>query len=88
MSDAKQFINFDSTSWDSIEDTIDKINDIGCLQHSKTADGESIIFDVMRDEDGNDCLVTEVFQHNGFIRKNIYCPETLQVEELYERYYP
>lgn len=51
-------INFDSQDWDSIRDTINKINEIGEMQFGTTDEGEDIIFDVCRDEDGDDCLIT------------------------------
>lgn len=78
-------IDFDSTSWCSIEDTIKKINAQGEMQFGRTDNGELIVFDVQKDENGRDCLVTNVFQDNGWIRKNIYNPETLMCEELYRR---
>ena len=80
-----KMINFDPTSWDSIENTISKINEIGEMQFGETEDGEDIFFDLAKDEDGNDCLVTEVFQSNGWIRKNIYNPATCRVEEMYRK---
>ena len=80
-----KMINFDSTSWHSIEDTIAKINEIGEMQFGKTEQGEDIFFDLTKDEDGNDCLVTEVFQSNGWIRKNIYHPESCWIEEVYRK---
>ena len=78
-------INFNSQDWNSIKDTIDKINEIGCMQLGETADGEDITFSVVKDDDGIDCLVTEVYQENGWIRKNIYNPNDGIVEELYRK---
>lgn len=78
-------INFDSTDWNSIRDTIDKVNEIGCMQIGETSDGESIIFDVSRDDDGNDLLMTSVFQKNGWTRINYYNPVNYTIEELYKK---
>lgn len=78
-------INFDSKDWNSIKSTIDKINEIGCMQLGITAEGEDIIFDVCKDEDGNDCLTTEILQKNGWMRKNIYNPVWCTIDETYER---
>lgn len=74
-------IKFDSRDWSSIRDTIRKINDSGEMQFGRTEEGESIIFDVRDDH----TLVTEVLQHNGWVRQNIYHTEDLTVEELYKR---
>jgi hypothetical protein len=79
-------INFDSTDWNSIADTIDKINKTGEMQIGTTFDGETILFDVYCDKDGNDQLMTEVFQKNGWIRLKIYNPREYIVEELYHRW--
>ena len=84
---SKGMINFNSRDWNSIRDTIDKINEIGEMQFGKTEDGENIIFDVVNYGDG-DCLKTEVFQSNGWIRTNIYHPEDYSIEELYKKETP
>ena len=78
-------INFDSRDWNSIRDTIDKIKDFGELQVGKTENGETIIFDVCKDDDGNDVLFTSVIQENGFVRKNYYQLSDYSVEELFTR---
>lgn len=78
-------INFDSTSWSSINDTIQKINAFGEMQVGETDKKETIVFDIVKDEEGNDCLVTDVFQKNGYIRRNIYNPDTLTVQEIYTK---
>lgn len=81
----KEMINFDSTSWESIRETIDTINEVGEMQVGKTADGEDIHFNVAKYGD-EDCLVTNVFQSNGcWVRQNIYHPSDYTVEELYIR---
>lgn len=74
-------INFNSMDWDSITDTINKVNDIGCVQFGETDDGENITFDVT--EDGK--LHTTVFQHNGWERHNYYDPSNHTVEEVFRR---
>lgn len=78
-------INFNSQDWDSIQDTIDKVNQIGEMQFGKTSEDEDIIFDVYKDEDGNDCLVTQVFQKNGWMRKNTYNPVWRTIDETYKK---
>lgn len=78
-------INFDSQDWDSIKDTIDKINQIGEMQFGTTSEGEDIFFSVCKDEDGNDCLITEVLQENGWTRKNTYNPVYYTIDETYEK---
>ena len=80
----KKMINFDSRDWDSIRDTIQRINEAGELQFGKTSEGETIIFDVGHDGEG-DTLITEVFQDNGWIRKNIYHMYDHSIEELYHK---
>lgn len=79
-----KMINFDSRDWNSIQDTIDKINEFGEMQFGKTEDDEDIFFSVANFGD-EDCLVTEVFQHNGWVRKNIYHPKDHDIEELYRK---
>lgn len=78
-------IYFDTTDWSTIEDTIEKVNAIGCVQLGTTADGEAITFDVCSDADGNDVLHTTVLQHNGWERHNYYHPSDYTVEEMYHR---
>lgn len=78
-------IVFDSNDWASIRDTIKKIDEIGCAQVGKTQEGESITFDVGRDEDGNDYLITEVLQRNGWVRVNNYYPADYYFDETYRR---
>lgn len=83
--ESKTMINFDSRDWDSIRDTINKINEISELQVGETEDGETIIFDVSKNEDGEDILKTDVFQKNGWIRTNYYDPAEYIIEELYKK---
>ena len=78
-------INFDSSDWDSICDTIKKVNEIDELQYGKTSDDEDIIFDVCKDEYGNNCLKTDVFQSDGWIRTNIYNPTWYSIDEFYKK---
>lgn len=77
-------INLDTSDWNSIEDAIKKINEIGSMQVGTTSEGETILLDVGHDGEG-DTLITEVTQKNGWIRKNIYHKADLYCEELYER---
>ena len=77
-------IVFDSSDWNSIRDTIDKINEAGQMQVGETAEGETILFDVVDYGEG-DCLVTDVLQRNGWVRKNIYHPKDHDIEEIYCR---
>lgn len=77
-------INFDSTNWKSIEDTINKIKEVGEMQFGKTSDGEDIFFDVGHNEDG-DYLITEVLQHNGWLRRNEYHLSDHCVCETYKK---
>lgn len=77
-------INFNSTDWNSIRDTINKINKIGCMQIGETSRGETITFDVTNCGD-EDCLVTEVFQKNGWIHRRVYHPSDLTVEGSHKR---
>lgn len=79
------YIYFDSTDWSTIRDTINKVNEIGCPQLGTTDDGEDILYEVYKDEDGNDVLHTTVFQKNGWERHNHYCPRDFRVEELYRK---
>lgn len=77
-------INFNSIDWNSIEDTIKKINEIGQMQIGETSEGEMILMDVGHDGEG-DTLITEVCQSNGWVRKNIYHTASMYCEELYEK---
>lgn len=79
-----KMINFDSNDWNSIENAIKLINEIGEMQIGTTSEGEDILFDVGHDGEG-DTLITEVTQKNGWVRKNIYHVASLYCEELYER---
>lgn len=76
-------IYFDSRDWNSIRDTITKVNENGEYQAGTTSEGERIIFDVGMDEDGDDYLITVVHQKNGWIRKNCYHPSDFTIEETY-----
>lgn len=78
-------IYFDSSDWNSIRDIIEKVNESGEMQFGATEEGETIIFDVGRDEDGNDYLITDVLQHNGWWRKNYYHPDSYIIEETYHK---
>ena len=77
-------IKFDPTDWDSIRDTIDKINNFG-VQLGTTSEEENILFDLGKDDDGNDYLITSVFQSNRWIRKNYYYPNDYIIEEIYQK---
>ena len=81
MSRIKNIINFDSANWDSIRDTIDKINEHGEMVVGTNSYGEMIILDVT--PEGS--LHTQVTQSNGWIRHNYYDPEERIVEEMYEK---
>ena len=78
-------IKLDTSSWDSIEDTIDKINSIGCMQFGTNTEGEAITLDVFQDDDGNDGLHMITNQSNGWERHNLYYPGDCTVEEYYSR---
>lgn len=84
MEDNKNMIVFDSTSWESIRDTIKKIKEFGEMQFGQTEEGEAIIFDVGHDGE-DDTLSTSVFQSNGWVRTNIYHPADYTIEEIYRR---
>lgn len=77
----KIMVNFDSQDWNSIRDTINKINMIGELQIGTTAEGETIILDLT--SDGG--LKTDVIQKNGWIRTNEYYPDTCEITETYRK---
>lgn len=85
MNENKKMINFDSRDWDSIRDTINKINEAGEMQFGKTSEGETIIFYVAKNDDDKDILKTEVFENTGWIRTNYYDPYSFTVEELYKK---
>lgn len=74
-------IYFDSQDWDSIRDTIDKINRAGELQIGETDEGETIIFDVTPEG----YLQTEVLQKNGWVRTNVYDTDDFIINETYKR---
>lgn len=78
-------IVFDSKNWDSIEDTLNKLKSIGEMQFGETESGESIIFDVDKDEEDKYSLVVSVFQKNGWVRTNIYHVADRTIEEIYRR---
>lgn len=78
-------IRLDTSDWNTIEDTINKINSIGSMQFGTNADGESIVMDVFKDEDGNDGLHLITHQNNGWDRHNYYYPGDCFVEEMYKR---
>lgn len=78
-------IVFDSSNWDTIVDTVNKINEIGCMQLGTTSEGEPITFDVSTDEDGEYVLHTATTQSNGWIRNNYYYLADYTVEETYEK---
>lgn len=77
--ETKNKINFDSQDWNSIQDTYNKVNEIGCMQLGTTSEGELITFHVRYDH----ALITEVRQNNGWIRKNIYHLDDYTSEEMY-----
>lgn len=78
-------ICFDSTDWNSIQDTINKVNEIGCPQLGLTEYGEDIMFTAFKDADGYDVLHTTVLQTNGWERHNFYYTNDYIKEEMYRR---
>lgn len=78
-------IRLDTRDWGSIEDTIQKINRIGSMQFAHNSEGEPIVLDVFRDDEGHDGLHITIHQDNGWDRHNYYYPSDLYVEERYER---
>lgn len=78
-------INFDPSDWGTVQDTIDKVNEMGCMQLGTNEIGEDVTFDVCKDEDGNDVLHVTTFQHNRWERHNYYYPNDYTVEELYHK---
>lgn len=78
-------IHFDPRNWDTVQDTIDKVNEMGCMQLGENEWGEDVTFDVCKDYDGNDALHITTYQTNGWIRHNYYYPNDYVSEELYEK---
>lgn len=78
-------IYFDPSDWDTVQDTIDKVNEMGCMQLGENEDGEDVTFDVSKDDDGNDVLHVITYQHNGWERHNYYYPNDYVSEELYKK---
>lgn len=78
-------IYFDPRDWDTVQDTIDKVNEMGCMQLGENEWGEDVTFDVSKDDDGNDVLHVTTYQSNGWERHNYYYPNDYVSEELYKR---
>lgn len=78
-------IYFDPSDWNTVRDTIDKVNEIGCPQLGTNEDGEDVLFDVCVDDDGYDVLHTTTFQKNKWERHNYYYPNDYRIEELYHK---
>ena len=74
-------IRFDPKDWESIRDTFEKINEVGCMQFGTTENGEDIFFDVTKDG----ALHTTVLQKNGWERHNYYYIADCSVDELYKK---
>lgn len=78
---ASNTIRFDPKDWDSIRETFEKINEVGCMQFGTTEQGEDIFFDVTKDG----ALHTTVLQNNGWERHNYYYIADCSVDELYKK---
>lgn len=77
-------INLDTSSYDSIQDTVNKINEMGCMQFGHSSEGEDVTMDVTSDGEG-DVLHTATYQKNGWVRHNYYHLSDGTVEETYKR---
>ena len=78
-------IYFNPDDWSTVQDTIDKVNERGCIQFGENEYGEDVTFDVSKDTDGNDVLHITTYQHNGWERHNYYYPEEYAWEEIYKK---
>lgn len=78
---ASNAIRFDPKDWDSIRETFEKINEVGCMQFGTTEHGEDILFDVTKDG----ALHTTVLQKNGWERHNYYHISDCSIEEFYKK---
>lgn len=74
-------INFDSSNWDSIRETIKEIEQRAMMIMCRTTEDELMILD----SPDSHTLITEVFQKNGWILKNVYHIKDFTIEEMYER---
>lgn len=70
---------FDSGDWASMRELCKKHEQYPVPLLGKTSIGEDIIIEVLSDR-----IITEVYQENGWVRKNFYYPEECTTEELFQ----
>lgn len=71
-------IVFDSSDWKSMRELCKAHEKYPVLLVGKTSGDEDIMIEILSDR-----IITEVFQENGWIRKNYYYPEECITEELF-----
>lgn len=74
-------INFESSNWNSIRETIKEIEQRAMMIICRTTEDELMILD----SPDSHTLITEVFQTNGWRRKNIYHTDDFTIEEMYSK---
>lgn len=70
---------FDSGDWGSMRELCKNHEQYPVPLLGKTSIGEDIIIEVLSDR-----IITEVYQENGWVRKNFYSPEECTTEELFQ----
>lgn len=70
---------FDSGDWASMRELCKNHERYPVPLLGKTSIGEDIIIEVLSDR-----IITEVYQENGWVRKNFYYPEECTTEELFQ----
>ena len=71
-------IYLDSTDWEGMFKLMDEHGDSKTMFPGTSENGEMVIISIFKDK-----IVTDTYQKNGWIRKNIYHRD-FTVEELYE----
>lgn len=72
-------IRFDSSNWEAMQKLCAEHEKYPELLFGKTANDEDFIIEVLPDR-----IITQVFQENGWVRKNVYHPKEFISEELFE----
>ena len=72
-------LHFNSRDWAAMKQLCEDHEKYPEARFGKTSTHEDIMIEIHPDR-----IITQVFQQNGWVRKNVYHPQEVTTEELYE----
>lgn len=72
-------ISFDPGDWATMQKLCSEHEKYPCQLWGHTSNNEDCIIEICADH-----ITTEVFQKNGWVRKNVFYPKENTVEEIYQ----